>query len=215
MPATATRKHVCTFEELGDRQKNNAREWMRGLESSDFDTEFLYESFEIAAGILGIEFDQRKDSRKPKIWWSGFSYQGDGASFEGSYRHTPGASDKIRKEFPAETDLHEIADGLTAVQAGYKLLTGRWITAKITQRGNSVHKYTMDANVEDSEGEEDEETDYSILEKRVLDLMRDFADWIYESLKEEYDYRTSDESVEETIRANECTFKSATGELAK
>lgn len=36
--------------------------------------------------------------------------------------------------------------------------------------------------------------------------MRDFADWIYERLSDEYDYQTSDSAVEETIRANEYEF---------
>ena len=43
-------------------------------------------------------------------------------------------------------------------------------------------------------------------EDEVQTLLRDFADWIYARLEEEYEYRTSDEQVEESIRANEYEF---------
>ena len=51
------------------------------------------------------------------------------------------------------------------------------------------------------------------LETRVLDLMRDFAEWIYRSLEQEYEYRLSDEAIEDTIRANDYQFQAATGKV--
>jgi hypothetical protein len=38
------------------------------------------------------------------------------------------------------------------------------------------------------------------------DLMRDFADWIYKGLEAEYDYRMSDEAVDEAMEVNEYEF---------
>jgi hypothetical protein len=43
-------------------------------------------------------------------------------------------------------------------------------------------------------------------EKELLKLMRDFADWIFHGLREEYEYQMSDESVDETLEANEYEF---------
>ena len=37
-------------------------------------------------------------------------------------------------------------------------------------------------------------------------MLRSFADWIYRQLKEEYEYRMSDENVDESIRINEYEF---------
>ena len=36
--------------------------------------------------------------------------------------------------------------------------------------------------------------------------MRDFAQWIYDSLEKEYEYQMSDEFVTENIEANEYEF---------
>lgn len=56
---------------------------------------------------------------------------------------------------------------------------------------------------------QDRENEYRDIgddEDDVIQLMRDFADWIYEQLEKAYDYRTSDEAVEESIIANEYEF---------
>ena len=43
------------------------------------------------------------------------------------------------------------------------------------------------------------------LEKELLDLMRGYADELYKSLQEEYEYLTSDEAVIEYIKSNQIT----------
>jgi hypothetical protein len=87
---------------------------MRDCEIEDFgqDTESLYYSALAAAKILGIDFDDKGKRSEPDIRWSGFSSQGDGASFVGSYSHSPNSPARIRSEFPTDTALHAIADGL-------------------------------------------------------------------------------------------------------
>jgi hypothetical protein len=40
----------------------------------------------------------------------------------------------------------------------------------------------------------------------VTQCMRDFADWIYDQLRKEYEYQMSDEQVDETLIANEYEF---------
>ena len=61
----------------------------------------------------------------------------------------------------------------------------------------------MSVDVEDSENKY---RDLGDAEVEVRQLMRDFADWIYGRLNDEYDYQTGDEAVEESIRANEYEF---------
>jgi hypothetical protein len=88
MPETIT-KLVYLFDELNPAAKETARQWFReGLPS-----EFLEDrdDWERVAAIIGVTFD-RHDVRlmgggtrsEANIWWSGFSSQGDGASWEGS-----------------------------------------------------------------------------------------------------------------------------------
>ena len=43
-------------------------------------------------------------------------------------------------------------------------------------------------------------------EEGVKEFLRDFADWIYRRLENEYDYRTSEEGCREAIEANDYEF---------
>ena len=40
----------------------------------------------------------------------------------------------------------------------------------------------------------------------MIEALRDLARWLYRQLEREYDYLTSDESVDDAIRANNYTF---------
>lgn len=201
----AIAEDVYTFDQLSDETKDKAREWMRDCEMQDFDTEFMFEDFGRAAGILGIEFNQTQHGELD-IRYSGFCSQGDGASFVGSYSHAPGASVKIREDYPEETRLHAIADGLTALQVGYRLESGRWIDAKITtSQSNYCHEMTMEIEASDSfSGEEFDYDGHHV--KTITEAMRDFARWMYKSLEEEYDYRLSDECIDEQLADGDYEF---------
>ena len=207
---TLIQELVCTFDELSDSAKETARDWMRECESEDFDTEFIFEEARTVAGILGIEFNVTREGTAD-IRYSGFSSQGDGASFVGSCSHSPNSPARIRSEFPTDTALHAIADGLDAIQNGFRLLTGHRINARITQDGRGVHKMSMSVTVEDAEtGDELEDVEP---EEKILDLMRDFADWIYKGLEAEYDYRLCDENIDERIGDGEYQFDAETGKV--
>jgi hypothetical protein len=208
MPITKTYT-VYQFAELSDKAKEKARDWLRECEASDFDPDF--EWYEDAAKILGIEIDQRpigthggKTRYQTDIRYSGFYSQGDGASFVGTYTFAPGCSDAIRKEFPKDETLHRIADELTVLFTARRLLGKPSITAKIDQDGHYYHKHTMHfksivaGDDEQDVSEQDEAT--------LLDLMRDFAQWIYDGLEADYDYRMSNEALDEAMEANEYTF---------
>jgi hypothetical protein len=112
---------------------------------------------------------------------------------------------EIRNEFGTDTKLHRIADELTTLHNRLRLLKGEKLTGKITQDdGRYVHKMTMDAVVYDAEGEELAWDDP--ITKEFLELMRDFAQWIYDGLEAEYDWRMSDEAVDDGIIGNEYEF---------
>lgn len=201
--------HVYTFEELTDAAKEKARQWYR--DGDEFEPEF--ESVETAAKILGITFathlvlltDMKTTRYESNIRWSGFSSQGDGASFVGSYEFARGCSKAIRAEFGTDTELHRIADGLTVLQSRVALQSGNCetIQANVTQTGSSVHKYTMGLEVSNHV---DENGNLDFSESELLDLMRDFAQWIYDGLLSDYEDRQSDEAVDDCIICNDYEF---------
>lgn len=226
MPVAVTH-WLYQFDELSDAAKEKAREWYRSVALDHCWWDSVYEDALRMAEILGIEIDYRyhpasgrpgsKGWKEPKIWFSGFSSQGDGACWEGSYRYAKGALKKLQSEAPARyqyckpdgtlewteskgnTELHRIARTLQKVQARhfYKLV------ATVSHRGRYSHSGCMDIEVEH---DEDRYRDLGDAEGEIKDLLRDFADWIYRRLEEEHDWLLSDEQVEDSIRANEYTF---------
>ncbi len=212
MPTVDVEKEVYTFSELSDEAKQRARDTYKEAEGEEFGAfGELLESAETAAKLLGLEFNTTevslhggKTRQKPDIAYSGFWSQGDGLSFSGSYKFIPGCSDKVREEFGTDTVIHGIADRLTALHCTLRLLKGEWLTGTITRDkcAHYVHKMTMDATATDKDGEEMDET----ICKDFLELMRDFADWIYNGLEEEYNYRTSDESADQYLMDSDDEF---------
>lgn len=198
----AIEKTLFTFDELDDAAKDKARDWWR--ESAKQDDLLDRDDFETVAKILGVEFDARPvklmgggTRYESKIYFSGFSSQGDGACFEGTYSYAKQCSKKIRKHAPQDQRLHKIADDLTALQRKRFYRIG----ARMTHRGHYYHSGCMSVDVYASEGDTSRETD-----EDIRDLMRAFADWIYRQLELEYEYRMSNEQVDENIRCNEYVF---------
>ncbi len=194
---------VYQFDELSDEAKQRAREWYR--EGIGYAFEANFEPAETAARILGITFDTRdiplmngKTRQESNILYSGWGCQGDGASFTGSYRYAKGSSKAIRAEFPTDTELHSIADELLALQKRYRYK----LAACITQRGLYVHDKTMyiipvsDYRLPDR----------TMVSEVLLELMRRFARWIYAGIRNDYYYQMSDESIDDSIMANEYDF---------
>lgn len=198
--------NLYQFNELTDAAKEKAREWWRECEAQDFGAHGeLTESFETAGRLLGIEFKQHEvrlmgggTRSEPNIWWS-LHVQGSGASFAGRYSYAKGSVKAIRSEYPEDVELNRIAKELASLQKKYRYS----LTAVIStdSREVAVHKYSMDVDL-DNYGDGVKEEDA----KALLELMRDFADWIYKGINEEYDYRMTEENVDDAIRANEYTF---------
>lgn len=206
MPQTIT-KTVYEFDELSDAAKERARDWWRGCEAQDFDTDFLYEDFQRMGKLLGIEFDRKPvklmgggTRYDPTIYWSGFSSQGDGACFEGRYSYAKGAAKAIAKETGGtEHALIDLAERLQAAQRRnfYRL------EAIAKHRGHYYHSGCMSIDVFDRE---DNYREIGDAEEEIKQCLREFADWMYKQLDAENDYRMSDENVDESIRCNEYTF---------
>jgi hypothetical protein len=196
---------VYRLDELAGTAKDKARGWYReGAMSEDWH-QFVYEDFEAIAAMLGIQMKTQTirlygggTRQEPRIFFSGFWSQGDGACFESRYRYQSGAVKAIRQHAPQDRELDEIAATLQAIQRRNFFQ----IAADVTHRGHYYHEYAMDIVVDHDSRRSVAAKD----EQGIVETLRDLARWLYRQLKRENEYQTSDAAVEEAILANDYTF---------
>jgi hypothetical protein len=191
------------YDELSDEAKTVARDWWREAGEGDiYWSEPVMEDFLAVCDLLGVDIGKRRgDHGNKRIYWSGFSSQGDGASFEGSYRYKEGSVEAIKQHAPNDKDLHIIAESLFSLQMKYDGELMATITTS-SWAGNYSNSHTMD--VETLRGD-DEEADENV-SREVRDLMRALADWFYKQLESAYNAEQEDENVVANIEANEFWF---------
>ena len=198
---------VYELHELSGAARQKARQWYREHCMHHDWHDFVFEDFQIICRLLGIDLDTQpvpllgggvRDD--PCIFFRGFSFQGDGASFSGAYAHRRGAAPAIREHAPCDKTLHAIADTLQNIQRRnfYQL------TASIRQQGRYCHEYTMSITVDRDSPTGQDLTEGA--ENAIAETMRDLARWLYRQLEAEYESQSSDEAADETIGANEWTF---------
>jgi hypothetical protein len=196
------------FSELSERAKESARDGYRysGNYPCDDWWEFIYDDAVRIAALLGITINttahkttKGRSYEKPDIWFSGFGNQGDGASFAGQYEFRADALEQITQETKDET-LIRIAHDLTMIGLTRRLQSLGGFSISITTSGRYSHSHTMDISLNmDDDSTEDIEPDLVGLEVDLLQLMRDFADWIYDQLEKENEYLMSDEVVDQAL----------------
>lgn len=188
------------YSELSEQAKQKAiDEFARRAFTDAHDWEYVFTNAVEIGKLLGIEIDTRRHSTEPVIYFSGFSSQDDGACFEGSYRYKKGALQAVKAHAPHDTELLRIAKALQDVQRKHFYA----LVASMSHRGHYYHSGCMSVSVEDSR---DSYRDIGDAEDDITQLMREFADWIYRQLENEYEYQTSREAIEENIDANEYEF---------
>ncbi len=167
----------------------------------DYDWWNLDEDFDNIAKILGIDDFE--------MMFSGFHSQGDGACFTGNYSYAKNMVKNMKEYAPLDKELNRIAQGLFEIQAKNFFL----VTAKITHNFRYYHSNSCDFDVYKqvnsrcygSENEVDNET-----YEAVKELLRDFMEWIYKNLNNQYDYLTSEDAIKKTLILNEYTFNRET-----
>jgi hypothetical protein len=194
---------VFTYSELSESAKETAREWYRKrIDGDNFYAECAYEEAAQIADLMGIDLCRTRTNtgiHEPTIYYSGFSSQGDGASYECRYKYEPGALKAVTAYAPEDTELHRIAKALQDIQKRYfyKLVASSHLS------GHYCHSGCMRVSVEHSD---DSYRDISDAEDTVAQCLRDFADWIYSQLENAYDWENSDEQIAETILCNGYKF---------
>lgn len=183
---------VYPYSELADEVKDLVLENLRDI---NVDYEWWvssYDDIKEIGKLMGIDID--------RIYFSGFSSQGDGACFEGSYEFKVGSVKAVMEYAPKDYKLHLIVKELQAVQRRYFYQ----VSAMVKQSGHYMHEMCTSIDVGHNdfysyrlpEGAED----------GIKEGLRDFMRWIYRRLESEYEYLTSEEVVKDSIEANESEF---------
>lgn len=180
--------NVYKFSELSEQAKERARDWYREVNNDDFSfhAECVISYAKEVAELLGITID--------KIYYSGFSSQGDGACFTGSFDSKNINLKKLTEEYPGNQKLEDIA---------LLLLLTKPLTATIEHRRHYYHEHSMDITCyggDDEKPGQMEEVDI------LTDALRSFACWIYRRLESEWEYVNSSEFVDDAIECNEYEF---------
>ncbi len=186
------------YDELSDRAKEKARDWYRRAFADDtFWSEHLTDDMRAVAKACGLELSGRNPNNKSDkgLYWSGFSSQGDGASFSGSWR---ASYVDVAAILEGNEELAPILNGFAALKLNYPDASG-----SIEQRGHYYHEHTM--RYETDIGDEPDANNgmRDELESDFAELCRDLARWFYRSLEREYEYQNSDETIAENIVSNE------------
>lgn len=196
---------MAYFDELSGEAKERAREWYRQGNCDDsYWSECTIDDAKEIGKYMGMDVD--------KVYFSGFWSQGDGACFEGTWRASDVKVDKLKEYAPQDKELHRIVNGLAELAKEYP--DGYF---KVKHRGHYSHSRCTSFDVE-LPCEQEEELEYDSPEYKALqvklgkdedtliELARDFMDWIYQTLEKDWDYQDSDEQVDEAIRVNEYEF---------
>ena len=205
MRTETTTRTLYKFSELSPEAQQHALEKQSQIESEYFDHERVFDDAATIADLFGLDLDTRyiplmsgSTRPEPTIYYKGFYYQGDGACFEGRYEYKRGALKAVKDYAGRDKELHRIVKALQEIQRKnfYQL------TARTTHSGHYCHFGCMSVDVERS----DDKEMTADAEETMKECLRDFADWIYKQLENEYDYRTGEEACREAIEANDYEF---------
>ena len=216
MPRTRTvTTTVYTFDELSptarERALDHCRHW--SVEDNEW-WDSTFDTIITAGRILGIQIEnerchgQGNTYSRPRIYFSGFSSQGDGLSYEGTYHYAKGWKKALRKEFGGEMYDALLAIGQELQDAQRR---AKWeASAHIAQTGR-YHGLKVTVCIDGDEvWTGDTETD---IEGDIGQALSDFASWAYRLLESEYEWLTGGEQVTEMIKMNEYEFTKE-GEVA-
>lgn len=135
------------------------------------------------------------------ISFTGFSSQGDGASFTGNYEYAKGGVKKLVSYAPSEKVFINAAKQLQALQRKYFYK----IFGKVERiSSHYVHENTVTFSVDYSSVN----TLQSVadIEQEITEIVRTISQYIYSKLENEYNYLMSDNAIIEHITCNDYLF---------
>ena len=228
------------FDELSESAKERARQWYGESDDDSYWSECVIDEMVEQGELMGIEFapSGRKwrnaktgtegVDNSPRIYWSGFCSQGDGACFEGTWSASAVNADKVAHgwgESPETTQIKRIASVFAEIAKAYP-----YYSFKVKHSGHYYHEHCTDfdfyegaddmdphhpalvahINKEDPEDDQIENARQryaeAFPEKDLKENAKDLMRYIYAALEREYEDHNSDERVDENIKCNEYLF---------
>jgi len=186
---------VYQFDELSDEAKEKARDWWRdgGLDYQWWDG--VYEHYKERIRESGFEVTE--------MYFSGFWSQGDGAMFE-----YDGLEDNLKEEFISNLNISPMRKDW--------LRNNIYISGSGKQSGHYNHENSCAHKIrwEVDNGDLHWSTAFykwleafaEDFEDFVIEKYKDIARDLYRALEEEYEYKMSNEHVDEIIRINKYEF---------
>ena len=168
---------VYSFDELSEEAQERALNELRPVDIEPYWYEDTFDTIRTAGKLLGLEIDG--------IYFDTDSY----CIFDASYEYVRGAAKAVKAEFPQNTDLHKIASELQDLQKRHFYSLSCEVTEDRTVNRYSCFRFGEDYDCED-----------------LGDIIDDFAHWARIQLRDDAEYRMSDEAVQEAIEANEYEF---------
>lgn len=202
--------NLYQYSELSQSAQERARDWYRRASTDDnFFAESVTDDFYEVLDALGFTYD-----RKRTPVWSGFSSQGDGFAFTGTWYAARCKVDALIADRPAtytdengdeQTSEHNarLVVVLEAFRELARQFPNSYGSTEASRYGHSQVKNAWDSGVDD-----DDMDAATILEhtETFAEACRDLAHHFYRSLESEYDFQNSDAQVQEAIEANEYEF---------
>ncbi len=176
---------VYLYDELSERAKDKARDWYAN--GMDIDLDFAIDDIKRMASLFGLTIND--------LSYSVGGY-GDYCMIKGEYVYKKGALKAIKSEAPQDIDLLEIVSALQNLQKRHFYSLSSTL-APSGLRNGLTHVTSGDYRLFDMS---------DATEEALQEIFRAFSNWAESRLTSDYEYQTSQESIEESIRANEYTF---------
>lgn len=181
MRQVTTITDVYKFKELNDKAKEKAREWYRGgFDNTDFDG--TVEDIKTVAGYLGYV--------NPELYWSVGYCQSDMATVCAVWQASKVQADKVVEHAPSDVALLALVIAfeklaLADPEATFKT-SERWAVDLLDCGGHFDDAYTA-----------------------ASEAVKAFNRWAYKQLREQDEFLTSDENVDEQMLNNKYEFTKA------
>jgi len=193
--------NLYTFDELSDSAKEKARNWWReGNNDDTFWSENTIDEAKEQGKKMGLDIES--------IYWSGFSQQGSGACYVGSWSASKVKFGETAKDWGDSDATKEIK----RIAAEFEEFAKAWPEAYFSVKHSGLYSHEFGTNFDVSLGEEADNNEEVSPEQwretndSIIETARDYMRWIYRQLEKEYERQNSDECVDESILANEYTF---------
>lgn len=204
-----------TFEQLTPEEQAKVIENYHDINTEHDWFETVYDDAKSIASLMNIEIE--------KINFSGFSSQGDGATFASVFEGKIDCFDLVKQYAPKDVILSGIAEAWEEISKRFIAEHGKGFHGFTKIEGHYSHSQCNRVVVKADDYETfgvDEPYYFDTADSYVKNntefgadithILRRFMDWIYRQLEADYDGLTSDESIKEALIANEYTFNRET-----